>query len=71
MVWTSSSKELTPHFDRSLSSHQTNWCAVRFPEYEITVSPPYEETMLSITGPDGTLQMFREGLIERLEAGSV
>ena len=42
-----------------------------FAEYEITVSPPYEETMLSITGPDGTKQMFREGLIERLETDSV
>ena len=42
-----------------------------FAEYEITVSPPYEETMLSITGPDGTKQLFRDGLIERLETDSV
>lgn len=38
-----------------------------FAEYEITVAPPYEETVLTVTGPEGTRQMFREGLIERLE----
>jgi len=38
-----------------------------FAEYTITVSPPYEETVLAVTGPDGTRQMFREGLVERLE----
>lgn len=39
-----------------------------FAEYNIDVSPPYEETRLTITGPDGTKTMFREGLIDRLEA---
>lgn len=39
-----------------------------FADYEITVSPPYEETILTVTGPEGTRQMFREGLIEQLEA---
>lgn len=38
-----------------------------FAEYEITVSPPYEETVLTVTGPEGTRQMFREGLVEQLE----
>lgn len=39
-----------------------------FAEYEITVAPPYEETVLTITGPDGTRQLFRDGLVDRLEA---
>ena len=39
-----------------------------FAEYEITVAPPYEETVLTITGPDGTRQMFHDGLVNRLEA---
>lgn len=38
-----------------------------FAEYEITVAPPYEETILTVTGPEGTRQMFREGLVDRLE----
>ena len=41
-----------------------------FAEYEIAVSPPYEETVLTVTGPEGTRQMFQEGLVERLEAES-
>lgn len=41
-----------------------------FGEYEITVSPPYEETVLTVIGPEGTRQMFREGLVERLEEES-
>lgn len=41
-----------------------------FAEYEITVSPPYEETVLTITGPEDTRQLFREGLVERLEEES-
>lgn len=39
-----------------------------FAEYEITVTPPYEETVLTITGPDGTRQLFRDGLVNRLES---
>lgn len=39
-----------------------------FAEYDITVSPPYEETVLTVTGPNGTRQMFREGLVKQLEA---
>lgn len=41
-----------------------------FADYEIKVSPPYEETVLTVTGPDGTQQMFREGLVDRLEMES-
>jgi hypothetical protein len=38
-----------------------------FAEYEIAVAPPYEQTRLTITGPDGTKAMFREGLLALLE----
>jgi hypothetical protein len=41
-----------------------------FADYTITASPPYEETVLTVTGPEGTQQMFREGLVERLEEES-
>ena len=41
-----------------------------FAEYEIKVSPPYDETILSIRGPDGTREMFLEGFVERLETES-
>ncbi len=41
-----------------------------FADYEIAVSPPYDDTILTITGPPGTRQMFREGLVERLETES-
>ncbi|RRJ34088.1 Zn-dependent oxidoreductase [Halocatena pleomorpha] len=47
-------------------SSELKCCA--FAEYGITVSPPYETTVLTISGPDGTRQMFRDGLVERLEA---
>lgn len=50
-------------------SNELQCCS--FAEYNITVSPPYEETVLTITGPDGTRQMFREGFVERLEAETV
>ena len=41
-----------------------------FAEYEIAVSPPYEETRLTITGPEGTKELFGEGLVGLLEAAS-
>ena len=41
-----------------------------FAEYEITVSPPYEETHLTITGPEGTKELFREGLVGLLEVAN-
>lgn len=49
-------------------SHELQCCS--FAEYKINVSPPYEETTLIITGPEGTQQMFREGLVEQLEIDS-
>lgn len=50
------------------TSNELQCCS--FAEYEITVSPPYEETVLTVTGPEGTRTMFREGLVERLEQGA-
>lgn len=41
-----------------------------FAEYELSVSPPYDETVLTISGPEGTQDMFREEFIERLEEWS-
>lgn len=40
-----------------------------FADYRIEVSPPYEETRLTITGPDGTVDLFRRGLVAVLEGG--
>lgn len=48
------------------TSHELACCS--FADYEITVSPPYDETVLTVTGPEGTRTMFREGLVDRLEA---
>ncbi|WP_101297638.1 Zn-dependent oxidoreductase [Halegenticoccus soli] len=50
------------------ASSELKCCA--FAEYGITVSPPYEETVLTIAGPEGTRQTFRGGLVDRLEAGA-
>lgn len=50
------------------TSNELQCCS--FAEFEITVSPPYEETHLTITGPEGTKQMFHEGFVERLEVES-
>jgi hypothetical protein len=38
-----------------------------FAKYTIDVSPPYEETRLTVTGPDGTKEVFG-GLVEKLES---
>jgi hypothetical protein len=38
-----------------------------FAEYTIDVSPPYEKTRLTVTGPDGTKEVFG-GLVEKLES---
>ena len=38
-----------------------------FAEYTITVSPPYTATVLTVTSPEGTRQLFQEGLVDRLE----
>lgn len=37
-----------------------------FADYEITISPPYEETRLTITGPEGTNAVFEE-MVDILE----
>lgn len=47
-------------------SNELRCCS--FAKYKIEASPPYEETHLTITGPDGTKPTFREGLVDRLEA---
>ncbi|MFP8953328.1 Zn-dependent oxidoreductase [Natrialbaceae archaeon A-arb3/5] len=36
-----------------------------FAEYSIDISPPYEETRLTITGPDGSKSLF-DGLFDHL-----
>jgi hypothetical protein len=57
--------------DESLSavatfvSNELECCS--FAEYEIAVAPPYEQTHLTITGPEGTKAMFRDGLLALLE----
>lgn len=40
-----------------------------FADYTITVSPPYEKTRLTVTGPDGTKATFSR-LAERLESSA-
>jgi len=47
-------------------SNELECCA--FTDYCIEVSPPYEETHLTITGPEGTREMFGEGLVGQLES---
>ncbi|WP_225935332.1 Zn-dependent oxidoreductase [Halobaculum magnesiiphilum] len=38
-----------------------------FAAYSIEISPPYEETWLRISGPDGTAELFEDGLVESFE----
>ena len=38
-----------------------------FADYRIDVSHPYEETRLTITGPEGTKEMFAHEFVGRLE----
>lgn len=45
-------------------TNERKCCA--FADYEITVSPPYEKTRLTTTGPEGTKAVFEE-MIELLE----
>lgn len=40
-----------------------------FATYSIEVSSPYEETRLTITGPEGTKELFTE-LVDRLETAA-
>lgn len=46
-------------------AEQHRCCA--FAAYRVAVDPPYEQTRLTITGPEGTKSLFREGLVARLE----
>lgn len=48
--------------------HEHQCCA--FAEYAIEVSPPYETTRLTITGPEETTEMFGDGLVPMLEAAA-
>lgn len=50
------------------ASNELDCCS--FATYEIKVSPPYDRTVLTITGPEGTRELFSDGLIERLETGN-
>lgn len=58
-------EETVPALARFVSLER-QCCA--FADYEIAVAPPYEETRLRITGPEGTKAMFGEGLVDLLEA---
>lgn len=42
-----------------------------FATYRVEVAPPYEETCLTIRGPDGTVETFRRGLVAVLEGDDV
>lgn len=50
----------------SFTANELQCCS--FAKYSIDVSPPYGETRLTITGPEGTKPIFDEGLIKLLEA---
>ena len=41
-----------------------------FADYEIEVAPPYEETRLTITGPEGTKEMFGTSFVDLLETAA-
>jgi len=41
-----------------------------FADYQIEVAPPYEETRLTITGPDGTKEMFGQSFVALLETAA-
>jgi hypothetical protein len=49
----------------AFTSNELECCS--FAEYSIEVSPPYEETRFTVTGPDGAKELLGEGLIEELE----
>jgi hypothetical protein len=38
-----------------------------FADYRIDVSPPYDETRLTVTGPEGTRELFAGEFVSRLE----
>ncbi|MHB9288672.1 Zn-dependent oxidoreductase [Halobacteriales archaeon Cl-PHB] len=41
-----------------------------FADYEIAVAPPYEETRLTITGPEGTKELFGQSFVDLLRTAS-
>lgn len=45
-------------------AEESDCCA--FARYEVAIEPPYEQTRLTITGPEGTGELFREGFFEAL-----
>ena len=47
------------------TSNELECCS--FAEYSIEVSPPYDETRFTVTGPDGAKELLGEGLIAKLE----
>ena len=47
------------------TSNELECCS--FAEYTIEVSPPYDETRFTVTGPDSAKELLGEGLIEELE----
>jgi hypothetical protein len=49
-------------------SNELQCCS--FAEFTMKVSPPFETTQLQITGPDGTAQLFRDGLVSTLDTDS-
>lgn len=50
------------------AANELQCCA--FADYRIETTPPYGETRLTITGPEGTKEMFGDGMVGRLEEGS-
>lgn len=38
-----------------------------FARFEVAVEPPYDRTTLTITGPEGTADLFRAGFFEALD----
>lgn len=50
----------------AFTSNELECCS--FAEYAIEVSPPYDETRFTVTGPAGAKELLGEGLIEELES---
>ena len=50
----------------AFTSNELECCS--FAEYSIEVSPPYDETRFTVTGPAGAKKLLGEGLIEELES---
>lgn len=46
-------------------SNELDCCS--FADYAISVTPPYEETRLTVTGPDGTKDLFDDEFITEVE----